>query len=356
MTQKISDFKIAEFLLRAYCQMGKTMFIDLPIHFVPTGTENAVSCYQGNGLSIVPQEKLSKTCFSIIGTYVSFADIISKVPPQISNEDKLDFISMAVAVLRDITHSPLSTTVNCTGNMQSKLNRLPLIWLLMRDVICPSFNRSVQNISVIVGRSGRVDGAVYLENGIDKITEPLIFSNLEIDNPHCRSAYLLLEAIRAHDLNPEAVINEIFKKPEISSKLIGLIKAAYTTTDNINDFLMMLCLISGYKATDEVLIHEAGKKWNQKIGLWSQAQTTQNTWWYLGLIEKMLDPARAPDWTGYFHNKAFMDDLWTRVEAERKRRNLKELPLELLLRVQSEEFKQRPDLTIQGLLADNRVW
>ena len=80
MIQKISDFKIAEFLLRAYCKMGKTIFIDLPIQFVP----KAACSYQSNGLTIAPQEKLSKTCFSIIGTYISFADIISKTPPQTS--------------------------------------------------------------------------------------------------------------------------------------------------------------------------------------------------------------------------------------------------------------------------------
>src|ERR1035437_2243766 len=99
MIQKISDFKIAEFLLRAYCKMGKTIFIDLPIQFVP----KAACSYQSNGLTIAPQEKLSKTCFSIIGTYISFADIISKTPPQTTNEEKIEFLSMSAAILRDLT-------------------------------------------------------------------------------------------------------------------------------------------------------------------------------------------------------------------------------------------------------------
>lgn len=350
MITKISDFKLAEFLLRAFCKMGKTTFVDLPILF----TESPAT-YNGISLVIQKHDKLNKTCFAIIGTYVSHSDIISSTPPEITSEDKLQFLTMAVAALRDITYSSESTTSDIKGTVALKMNRIPFIWILMRDVICPAYNRPIKNIPVLIGRSGLMDGAKYVEEGVGNIAEPLVFSNLEIDNPHCRDAYLLFECLRAHDLNPTAVLTDIFNKPELSGKMIGLSKAAHVSLSAINDFLMTLCMLANYKATDDVLIHEAKSKWVTKSGLWAQAQA-QSMWWYFGLIEKMLDPSRGPDWTGYFNTKPFMDDLWERVETEKKRRNLPELPLELLLRVQSEEFKQRTDLTIEQLLADNRVW
>jgi hypothetical protein len=74
------------------------------------------------------------------------------------------------------------------------------------------------------------------------------------------------------------------------------------------------------------------------------------------LTEKMLEPMRGSDWTPYYIYKPFTDELWQKIDAEKRRRGLAELPMELLLRVQSEEYHNDPDLTIQGLLADNRVW
>jgi len=229
----------------------------------------------------------------------------------------------------------------------------------MRDIVCPTFNRAIKNIAVAYGRRGNVDGAAYLENGIGSLTDPLVFSNLEIDNPYCRDAFLFFEVLRAHDLNPQAVIAEIFNKTEISSKVTGLAKAAYVHTDGINDFIMTLCFLSRYQDFENVIIKESNN-WLSRAGLWVQSQSTpsaqSNMWWHFGLIEKMLGSARGPDWSCYFSTKPLTDDLWKRCEEERKRRGLRELPYEILLRVQSDEFKQRADLTMQGLLADNRVW
>jgi hypothetical protein len=79
-------------------------------------------------------------------------------------------------------------------------------------------------------------------------------------------------------------------------------------------------------------------------------------WWYLGLIEKLLDPARGPDWSIHEQLQEETQVLWDKIEAEKIKRGLDPLPMELLLRVQSEDFHQPGHYTIQKLLADNRVW
>jgi hypothetical protein len=163
-------------------------------------------------------------------------------------------------------------------------------------------------------------------------------------------------------MDPRGVIHDIFNKEELWSKFNGLAKAAFRSSEAINDFMTTLSIISDeMSSVDKRLIQEknASKKWTAKTGLWSQSQYAgggHGTWWYLGLIERMLEPSRGADWSGYYTMKPFTDELYAKIEKEKKRRGLSELPLELLLRVQSEEFKQQPDLIIQGLLSDNRVW
>jgi len=119
---KISDFKIAEFLLRAYCKLEKTTFIDLPIQFA----DSPVSIYTKDGLTIGLSDKLNKTCFSIVGAYVS-ADA-SHSTPNTPNESKVEFLSFAAAVLRDLSYSKHSTTSDVKDQVLSKINRNPFIW------------------------------------------------------------------------------------------------------------------------------------------------------------------------------------------------------------------------------------
>lgn len=351
---KISDFKISEYLLKIFCKMGNTSFIDIPIVF----TEN-LSCYNFNGLNIKKHDKLNKTYFDIISTYISFSDLILKNSATLSDDEKSNFLIFTASILRDLSYSKYSTTHGIKTGFLTKLNRNPFMWILFRDIICPSFNKPVSNAILLYGRRYDIDGALLLKDGINNISEPIIFSNLEIDNPYCREAFMFFELLKYFNLNPEAVIYDIFSKNEILEKFIGLLKINYIHTDGINDFLTTLCVLSSYPSQDEILIKES-KNWISKAGILTYSQSTPFTqsemWWHFGLIEKLLGPSRFPDWKVYFNMKPITEDLWARCEKERKNRGLKELPYEVLLRVQSDEFKQRSDLTIQGLLSDNRVW
>jgi hypothetical protein len=142
---------------------------------------------------------------------------------------------------------------------------------------------------------------------------------------------------------------------------MGLLRLSLVETDAVNDFLMIVSALtqySGEKMLDKTSWTLNPIKTSQLGGggMGGAGSAGAQTWWYLGLIEKLLEPARGPDWSRYEELQNQTKDLWNKIEQEKVKRGLDPLPMEILLRLQSEEYKQDPYLTIQGLLADNRVW
>ena len=364
---KISDFKFAEFFIRGICKTNGCPFVDLALVFAPESIQTP--SLDGGKLLIGPSDKLSKTIFQIVAGYLQNIEQISGSPCNLTNEERILIINTTLSLVRDLTYSSRSFSEGIPQKTVAlTLNRDPFVWTVMRSIICPSFDKPLKNVRILARRSPLVDGAKYFRKD-DVPTQghphkndalyPFVFSNLEIENTPCRTAYLLYETIRAHEMDPRGVIHEIFTKQELWSKFFGIARAAFRSTEAINDFMTTLSIISDEMASvDKRLVNEKKAKWSGKTGLWSQSQYNENpsTWWYLGLIEKMLEPARGTDWSGYFTMKPFTDELYEKVEMEKKRRGMKELPMELLLRLQGNEFKSQPDLIIEGLLADNRVW
>lgn len=363
---KISDFKLAEFFIRGVCKTHACPFVDLEIVFESLPDSIAIkTAFQGGKLTLSPTDKFNKTVFSIVAAYLTNMDQISGIKCDLTNEERAIIINSIAAVVRDLSYSGFEFDPYEHGgkeeSVKSYLNRQSFCWTAMRSIICPAFDKPLTNVSIIARKSPYIDGAKYFNKGDITATDdsifPFVFSNLEIASTPCREAYLLYEIIRAHEMDPRGVIHEIFTKQELWGKFFGLVRIAFKESDPINDFLTTLSILSDEMGSIEKrLLKTTTSKWNSKTGLWSQSQFNQSTWWYLGLIEKLLEPARGSDWSGYYTLKPFTDELWEKVEDEKKKRGLKELPMELLLRVQSDEYKMQPDLIIQGLLADNRVW
>ena len=351
MITKISDFKLAEYLIRNLCKRCNVHFVDIPVDFSETpGTT-------GQKISVKDDGRLSKTLFQIVTSYLQGMEIICGTKNDMTNEEKTAYITYVASVLRELSYAKDAFPEAFTDKPALLYaNRQPLVWIALRDIICPAMNIPLKNIKVLAAKSGRIDAARFIsaDDAGPNTKEPYIFLNGEIENQGVRSAYLIYACLEAFGVDATGTLNHILSRDELWKKVMGLAQMSMVETDLVNDFIMTLSILADYSDIDSALEKKKTAKWHKR-GLWSQAQAA-NLWWQLGLIEKMLEPDRGPDWTGYFITKPFIDDLWDRVEAEKKKRGLKELPMELLLRVQSEEFKLKPDLTIQGLLADDRVW
>lgn len=353
---KISDFKLAEYFLRNVSQSHSDTFVDLPIKFDNSLKEGQLV---DGKIVIGHSTKLSQTIFQIIATYIKNVPIIADTTA-IPNSEQIHIFNTVIAILRDFTYSSYNDS-GLTGSVASKLNREPFVWILIRDIICPLYGIAIKNLKLVGGKSPYVDGAKFIKRGdvpvLHTTAEDFIFLNLDFENHPIRCAFLLYEAIRGHNLDPKTVVQDFFIKDELRNKLVGMVKAAYVDIGAINNFLAVFAILGDYLDKDKILIKESTGRWNSKVGLWSQAQYNgHDAWWFIGLVEKMLEPHRGPDWTTYESLKPFTDELWEKVEEEKKRRGLPELPMELLLRVQSRDFKQDPNQIIQGLLSDERVW
>jgi hypothetical protein len=344
MKSRISDFKIAEFLIRSACRRCGCSFIDMPIEF------GGHPGFDGSKITVSKSDRLSKTIFQIVTSYLSYLSATAG-DAAMTNEDKVAFVNYTVSVVRELSYGKDGFSDAFSGETSLvRLNRFPFVWLIIRDVVCPSINVPHKNPKVVAGRDSTIDVARYVDDG------DFVFLNNGVENQGCRLGYLLFEGIRAQGLDPRSVVSSLMSKSEMWDKVSGFAKAALVESSDVNDFVVTLAMLSDQPAADSLLETDktAETRWNRR-GLWSQAQAA-NLWWHFGLIEKMLDPAREPDWTGYVTSRPFIEELWNKVEDEKKKRGMDELPMEALLRIQSEEFKQRPDLIIQGLLADNRVW
>jgi hypothetical protein len=345
-TTKVSDFKIGEYLVRNLCRRCGVQFIDVPVDF---SDEPGVS---DGKITVKDDGRLSKTVFQVVTSYLQSIETLTGSPCELTNEEKTAFVTYVAGVLRNLSYAK-GAFPEAFAHEPTILyaNRQPLVWIMLRDVICPAFNIPIRNVKIIAAKSARIDCARFIE---ERDGGPYVFLNNEVENQGVRTAYLLIATLDALGQSGIGVVSQALSRDEIWQKVMGLAQVALIETDLVNDFAMTLAILANFPNIDGILEEKKEAKWNKR-GLWSQAQAG-NLWWQLGLIEKMLDPARGPDWSGYFITKPFLDEFWEKVEAEKSRRGLAELPMELLLRVQSEEFKQRPDLTIQGLLADNRVW
>lgn len=347
----ISDFPLAEWYLRRVCNSFGAPFVDLPVAFY----ENEIgAALVDNQIVVGKTDRLSQTLFQIFGAYIHNIDRISG-PCNASDAEKVKHINAFLSIGRDLTYgSGMPELGEIKEAVTTRLNRDAFVWILLRDVICPAFEMAIKNTKVIASRTPYVDGAKFFENGdIDAPTlqpqdYPFIFLNLDVENLPCRAAYLLHEAIRAQGINPKVVIYDLLSKSELRGKVEGLAKAAFVEDHLIDNFMSMLGILVGYTGPSHKTAAASGKV--------VKAQFSNGSWWLMGLIEQQLEPARGYDWQPYHELEPMTNELWEKVEREKERRGLSQLPLELLLRVQSEQFKQKPDLIIQGLLADARIW
>lgn len=345
---KISDYKFAEYFIRNICKHHGCSFVDLSISVGGKG-------YQNGKILIEENNKFGKTIFQIVSTYVEHADLISGAKLEISPSEKTMFYNMVVSVLRDLTYSKKSLPIPEKFNsIPSRINRSHFIWTVMKNIVCPSFDKPFKNTKLVYGKTSYIDGAKYLTSqdipNTDEDYFPFIFCNLEIENEATRDAFVFYEALRANEFDPRGIVHEIFTKQELWNKFYQTAKLAFPLDDDLNNFLTTLSIISNEMGSNDKRVKKV------KENKYAQFGFGNSTWWYFGLLEKLLEPSRGSDWSAYETLKPVTEELWNKIEDEKKRRGMKELPLEILLRIQSEEFRQQPDLIIQGLLADDRIW
>lgn len=358
---KISDFVIPMRVIQSACRAKQQPFIDLPVRFSNDSPE--ILMQDGTIMAGHPSS-LSQTFYNIIYAYFDNFQNINQVSLFDSDIQKSDVLVMTSGFLRSLSYSvnsfpeskPSSPVVNY-------LYRWAVIWTIMKDLICPAFQVPIKNCKVVSFCSPYIDTSIYVDdkymkkNNIVSEKTPFIFCNADMEYGPCLNAALLLSAIEAHGLNPAEVISEIYYS-ELKNQLVGFADLAFVDSKKSNDFISLLLTMSGLHNFSEDLIGNSVKvaggfdiikyaqSWDQVYG----------NWWYLGLIERMLEPVRGSDWSTHQRLQPFLDALWSKIEKERKKRGRDGLNYESLLRIKDGEITPDQVKLIERNLASDRVW
>lgn len=354
MDYKISNFSLVHKALQVLCKRLDCDFIDLPVRFEEVDSPS----FDKRGIVIKKGKSVLDTMVYIYSAYVNAMGAICG-----RNIDTLEarhsLTNLFIAMLRDFrTEYGSKSAFNSDDTFLMKLDQFPVVWLLLKNIFCPYKNLPLTNARVVATSASDHDVAIYVKEG-DKIENadeyPCIFVNLDIEKNAVRSAFLLAEALRLHmdeKESPEALIREVFSNFFMRDRLIDFLGMAFINDDEVSNFLAVLSILCQSKEIEDIAM---GVK---KLGdvKTAQANPYVGNWWFLGLHEKMLDSVRGPDWSTSVALKNFNQELWDKVEDERKRRGMSELPFELLLRVQSEGLQTTPNQTMQELLSKTRIW
>lgn len=356
----ISDFLLPHRILRIVCHQLDADFVDLGIEF----KKNCKPDLCG-GVIVLPQnETLARNMFSIVSIYVYYLKSILGVDLP-SNSEKQAVVNFAFSVIRGLSYdfeNDSSETINTGGEpIAMRLDQFPMVWGLLKNIICPSHKLEFSNCKIVAGHSGVADACIWIDEDSEQGSSmtngqgSFIFVNLDIQSNSVRSAFLLYEVLHSVCKTEEevpAIISNTFCDFFMKERMVDYVRMSFNNDQETASFFAVLSILCANQDLEKIAfeIYQDSKNSMQRT-----AQMATN-WWFLGLTEKMLEPARSEDWSVYQTWKKITDELWSRVESERRVRGLDEVPFEMLLRIQSDDKKIDGKSTLQGLLSENRIW
>lgn len=355
---KVSDFKLAESIIRKLCRQNKVAFVDVPLSF-----DEGIS----NALCIGKTRNVAHTTFKVIAEYVNRSSEITGVQFLPDERQRDEFFIMTASNLRGLIYNEeISYDISDDPHVL-RLYQYPLIWILMKDIICPIFNKELHNVKIINAGTPQIDVARYYKKeeiqSEDISDEDFIFVNI-VDNRIVQKSFLFVEALKAHDLSPIEVVKTIYDA-DVYDKYKGLLEIALESREDVIDFestVMAILSINCYGLMVNKL-----SKFDPIMKKMGQASVPggygDSQFWYFGVLEKMIEPTRGSDWTTYQNLHPYIEEFWNKVEEVKKKRvqsgHDPGVPFDALLRLktpQTVEYKADPTYTLQALLSSNRVW
>lgn len=338
------DYKLVSSIIKSICKKVNVNFVDLEIIF----DKNNKIAFEDNKIIIGNPDNLPLAMYRMIEMYVkNFEKICGK---KITENDIHNFniLNALFNYLRYISFSLNGEKIKLEKPVPQRLYQQELSWVIVKDIICPAYNKEINNCLVILYGTPWIDISFYFE---DEQKNKYIISNTDIGNEVVRQSSLLCDVIKLHGFFPNDLISKI-NKTEIFDKIYGVAKLAFEEKDSL-DFMNLLKVFSGCdneENIDKVLDnHEV--KTAQSVGA-----NMGSSWWFLGLIEKLLEPARGSDWSTYKELEPFYRELQQKIDEKRKKTGREGLTYEALLRINSGEVDPKDIKLIENNLASDRIW
>ncbi len=355
MDSRVSDFKIAESIIRKMCKKYEVNFTDVSISFNDDIT---------GVLSVGETKNISHTIFKIVAEYINKSLEIVDIQFIPDEEDKDNFLILLASNLRTSMYGDDISDNFIEEAHVMRLYQFPLVWILLKDIICPVYNKELINLKVICNSNSQIDIAKYYDQesipSKDISEEPFIFVNI-INNRVVQYASIFMEVLKAYNLSPIEVMKNIYET-DLYEKYKGLLEIALDEED-VSDFECVVMANLGINFYD--LISKKLACLDPKFIKIAQNSVPglPNQFWQLGILEKMMEPSRGSDWAVYKNLEPYIKEFWDKVEDVRKKRIVNGhddgVPFDVLLRIKQKQtvgYKADPTLTIQSLLSDVRAW
>jgi hypothetical protein len=338
---KTSDYKIAKLFIESACTLKCVKFIDLPILFDDCQQYEIVNDY----IKLSNNIKWKDIVYNIVDLYFTnfeyiFGIKLFEVEEELNNVMKVFLEFLNIISIKDDDNS----------SHVMRLYQFPLMWILMKDLICPAFSIKLKNVMVFVNSSLSIDIANYIDtyNSSMDENEEFICINKQISYAPIRDAFFLLQVLAAHEVDPYETIRDLLNS-EICDKLQGLLSLSYKDKNDIDNFMAMLKTLVFYNNNIESIIISG-------IKVAQVNNSSVGNFWFFGLLEQMLENSRGSDWSTYKILQPFTDEIKEKIEHEKAKAGKAGLSYEALLRVKSGENGKEQIKLIERKLDSDRIW
>ena len=338
---KVTDFSLAQHIIKDLCRMERVPFVDVSVSFEE----------EGDGLKVVSSKHVCHTLYQIISSYIGNSEQILGKSLLADESKRKDFLDATFMSLTMIAFSENTFSSNVEELSLQGLYQRPLVWIIMKDIICPMYDVTLENIRVVSGDNPQVDIAQYYEKGEIDVGDlenyPFIFVN-EVENKPVLNALVFIEALKAFGLDPAGVLLEIFEN-EIFDKLDGLLTLAFNDNPEGKQVFM-------HTLTNVLRIDRKTKVVTAQSA--DERPDRQNQFWFMGLIEGMLDKTRGADWSTTKSLQPYAEAFWDKVEELKIAKKGQNVTFNELLQLKREEGPDGVDTTrtLQQLIGADRIW
>ena len=352
MVNKVSDFQLAEAIIKKICMKEGVLFVDAPIDF--DGSNESA-------LQIGDTKNVAHTIYKIVSEYISNGlSIVGKdiLPDIRQREDLLLVISSNLRYFfykdgdEDLIDSPFAI----------RLYQHPLVWIMLKDIVSPVFDVDMSNIQIIYGNNSKIDIARFCsKDENDKVSEDFIFVN-NLNNDILQNIFIFIESLKSLGLSPIEVVKNIYES-DLYDKFHGLLEISLLD-ESVNDFECGLLVILGIDFKELLGDKMAMSDSNFVKMAQNLFPGVNNQFWSLGILEQMLEPIRGQnDWSVYHALEPYVKEFWDKVEEIKEKRLAMGkdpgVPFDQLLRLKSVQtvgYKIDPSRTMETLLSSDRVW
>lgn len=353
---KISDFALPESLIKSACNSKGVGFVDLEISFTE---QEPTSNFENNKIIVGPQESLEGTYWQILSTYFyRFNEIHGCSLFKDAREASAVYYKVQKFLDKIFKETERYEDWKIGEPTVQRLYQNPLIWIIMTDFICPVYEVPINNVRVILSGSHWVDLAKHYDSDKEldldcEGKEPnLIFLNEDCVYEPLEMAVLFCCTLEAHGLCPKETVLDIDSNLFLKKKLVGIANLYFMEEQLVEDFINFIYTFAGvYNKSEEMVSSDNLTKEAQSL-----PNSMDSNWWFFGLIEKMLEPARGADEEIHGVLEELRDEIQDKVEQVRSESGREGANYEKLLRAINSDESPAKYVVLEKELSKGRLW